>query len=183
MWKRPKNPIIEELTKSHKERTYPISRVDSPKREDGSRGCVWCGDPLKTRHPNARYCKDRLCAESAYAWSNPQGPEGRHHLLVRQGFKCNMCQFDWKPYVEMAYQHGIKHFWLGWDRDGGDYTQQYIWWVWQREWGYLKLAKAHQPEVDHIEPIYKGGCSLGLENHQVICYTCHKKKTSKDLKK
>jgi 5-methylcytosine-specific restriction endonuclease McrA len=37
-----------------------------------------------------------------------------------------------------------------------------------------------KPEIDHIHPISKGGAALGLDNHQAICYTCHKAKTSVD---
>jgi 5-methylcytosine-specific restriction endonuclease McrA len=40
-----------------------------------------------------------------------------------------------------------------------------------------------KPEVDHVIPIFKGGQALGLDNHQAICYSCHKGKTSKDLTK
>jgi HNH endonuclease len=36
------------------------------------------------------------------------------------------------------------------------------------------------PEVDHIVPVYRGGQSIGFENHQAICYTCHKTKTKVD---
>ena len=43
------------------------------------------------------------------------------------------------------------------------------------------ISKDLKPEVDHIIPIFKGGESLGLDNHQVICYTCHKAKTKKDV--
>lgn len=38
------------------------------------------------------------------------------------------------------------------------------------------------PEVDHIIPIALGGQSLGFDNHQVLCYDCHKTKTKKDIK-
>lgn len=40
---------------------------------------------------------------------------------------------------------------------------------------------AHRLEVDHILAISKGGQSVGLDNHQAICYSCHKEKTKKDL--
>ena len=49
----------------------------------------------------------------------------------------------------------------------------------------MMLPKDRKPEVDHIEPIYKGGHGLSadLSNHQAICYTCHKIKTRIDLKR
>jgi 5-methylcytosine-specific restriction endonuclease McrA len=52
-------------------------------------------------------------------------------------------------------------------------------------WYHLKRLKEHissdrKPEVDHIVPVSKGGATLGLDNHQAICYTCHKVKTKVD---
>lgn len=34
-----------------------------------------------------------------------------------------------------------------------------------------------EPELDHCTPIFKGGQSLGHENHQLLCKECHKHKT------
>ena len=38
-------------------------------------------------------------------------------------------------------------------------------------------------EVDHIEPICKGGDMWDEKNLQTICNFCHKKKTKEDVKK
>ena len=38
-------------------------------------------------------------------------------------------------------------------------------------------------EVDHIEPVAITGIVFDEKNVQVLCYSCHKKKTKKDLKK
>ena len=38
-------------------------------------------------------------------------------------------------------------------------------------------------EVDHIIPIALGGSKEDIENMQVLCKNCHKKKTAKDLMK
>ena len=49
------------------------------------------------------------------------------------------------------------------------------------DYGYLgKDNFTESFEVDHIIPISKGGTALGSENHQLICYPCHKIKTSKE---
>ena len=37
-------------------------------------------------------------------------------------------------------------------------------------------------EVDHITPVALGGDMFDEENLQVLCYTCHKEKTKKDMK-
>lgn len=143
MYKKSKNPKVDEITKSFTGRIYAVTKLDYIAREDGTNGCIWCGDVLKSKHLLARYCKDRHCMGSAYAWSNPQ-KNGRSYLLERQGHKCNLCGYDYS---------GLNLH---------------------------KIPAERQPEVDHIVPISKGGQSLGLENHQAICYTCHKIKSKAD---
>lgn len=95
-FKEPKNPRVLELTKSYTGRSYPVGNLDLIVRDDGTKGCIWCGDPLKSTHWAARYCDDSACMSSIYAWSNPQKNEGRQLLLDRQDYKCNICQYDWK---------------------------------------------------------------------------------------
>lgn len=35
--------------------------------------------------------------------------------------------------------------------------------------------------VDHIVPVYRGGGGCWLNNYQLLCHTCHKKKTKEDF--
>lgn len=156
MYKKSKNPKVEELTKTYTDRIYPVSNLPMIPNDLGVRSCVWCGDPLKSNHHATRYCKDPECPNSLYAWGNPQGDEGKRFLLEKQGWKCNICAFDWEPFKKSIFVSP------------------------NCKTGKL-LAKERRPEVDHIVPIYKGGQSLGLDNHQAICYTCHKTKTKSDL--
>lgn len=172
MWKPPKNPEIEELTKSCKDRSVALSGLKAPKREDGKNGCLWCGGPLKSKHPATRYCKDEACSDNIWAWANPQSNNGLFYILHRQNWKCNGCQYDYREFMinEVNGKHyGTKNF---------DFETKFHW-----PMTALKMAipPALKPEVDHIIPIFKGGTSLGLDNHQVICYTCHKAKTKKDV--
>lgn len=174
MFKKTGNPHVEELTKTYKDRSFSLSRIKYVVREDGSKGCIWCGDPLKTKHHMQRYCKDKLCPKSAYAWGYPQKEEGLFFLLARQDWCCNLCQYDYKPFIE---QNIIGKFYG--TKNVDDYKTQPNFYVVKR----LKdtIDPMRKPEVDHIIPIYKGGQSLGLDNHQCICYSCHKTKTSADL--
>lgn len=176
MFKKSKNPQIEELTKSYKDRAIAISIVNHVKRPDGTQGCVWCGDPLKTKHPAQRYCKDPWCSKNMYAWGYPQKEEGLFFLMQRQEWMCNICGYDYKPFIEANI---IGKFYGTRFKDGESYQIDYNYLVIKRLKG--SIDPMRKPEVDHIVPIYKGGASLGLENHQCICYTCHKKKTSTDL--
>lgn len=173
MWKPSKNPQVEELTKSYKERQFTVSNLKHTTREDGSKGCIWCGDPLKTKHHAQRYCKDPLCPKSTYAWGYPQKEEGLNFLLIKQDFCCALCGYDYKPIIEsriVGRFYGTK---------SGDYRKELNYYIVKRMKAIVLRERA--PEVDHIIPIYKGGQSLGLANHQAICYSCHKTKTKVDL--
>jgi len=108
------------------------------------------------------------------AWAYPQKEENLAALLIKQDYKCNVCQFDYAPFMDAIAAKELVR--------GGvdcDWRTEYLWQFYKR----LKMKVPHErrPEVDHIVPIYKGGIPLGMENHQVICYTCHKTKTGKDL--
>lgn len=178
MFKLPKNQKVIELQKSWTARSIALVNIHHVIREDGSKGCVWCGDDLKTKHPAQRYCKDKMCVRSAWAWSYPQKEDGIFFLMSRQDWCCNICKHDWKPFIETHivgkfYGTSIEYF------KSGSYKTEYSYFLIKR----LKenIDKKLKPEVDHIVPIYKGGQSLGLDNHQVICYSCHKGKTAVDL--
>lgn len=153
-----KNPWVLNKTKTTFDREVPLSEIPYVIREDGSRGCIWCGDDLKTKHHAQRYCRDKDCPKSAYIWGYPQREESLVFLLNRQDAKCLLCNHDYKQYVE------------------GPFTLESFRRV------KFNINLFNRPEVDHIIPISKGGQSLGTENHQAICYTCHKNKTKEDVK-
>jgi hypothetical protein len=166
MYKKSKNPQVEELTKTYTERVFPISDLDFIIRDDGTKGCIWCGDPLKSKHHSARYCKDKMCPTYAFAWGQPQKEAGLFFLLVKQDFRCAICNHDYKPFIARSINKAL------------DYKNDYNFYMIKEL--KQKIDKKLLPEVDHIVPISKGGTSLGLDNHQVICYTCHKAKTKND---
>lgn len=174
MFKPSKNPQVEQLTKSRSKREYPISGLKYVIREDGTKGCIWCGDPLKTKHHAQRYCGDKMCPKSAYAWGYPQKEEGLNFLLLKQNFCCAACGYDYKPLIETE----IIGKYYGTSKDYCDWRTELNFYLMKR----LKrhAPKDRKPEVDHIIPIYKGGQALGLDNHQAICYLCHKTKTKAD---
>jgi len=175
MFKKSANPKIEELTKSCTLRQYSVGNINHVIRLDGSKGCVWCGDPLKNNHPARRYCSDVNCKHSIYAWGYPQKENGLWELLARQDFCCKICGYDYKPFIDdtlIGKYYGLKN------KNKVDYRSHFNYYV-------VKLLKrvidkAWKPEVDHIVPVSKGGASLGLDNHQAICSSCHKTKTKID---
>lgn len=169
MFKKPSNPDLEKLEKSHSERRINLSNLE-PIIIDGKKFCVWCKEPLKGRQ--YKWCSP-LCSNSAFAWANPQKEEGLNILLARQNWKCADCEYDYIPIAEKCLTNLF-----GWPKN---YREEICVRIMKR---IKRLSpKDRKPEVDHIMPIYKGGKSIGFSNHQVLCFTCHKKKTSKDLKK
>lgn len=179
MFKRSNNPKVEELTKSCKERSTNLDNLRAIKIElDGktTRKCAWCAEGTLT-HGNQKYCTTE-CSTSAMAWAYPQKEDALRYLLAAQDWKCKTCQYDYRPTITEIYKRDRDKY-----SDHGEVTDEELSKI---SWYYLKrlkykIPKINKPEVDHVVPIYKGGHSLGLDNHQAICYSCHKAKTSKDL--
>lgn len=172
MFKPSKNPKVEELTKSCKLRSYPISNLPWIIAPDGSRRCFWCGDPLKTKHHAQRYCKDKNCSFSAWTWANPQKENALFVLLSRQDWKCVLCQYDWKTFLKTDVINKRNDVFS--ERDFTEFNYYFMRRLKSR------IEQRLRPEVDHIIPIYKGGQALGLDNHQAICAQCHKAKSKVD---
>lgn len=147
------NPQIIELTKTLNSRYVAKSYV---KRVPGL--CKWCYEvPTKgLRH----YCSHR-CSLMLEAWAYPQSEFGLWVLLTRQDHKCAACQYQYDKQESSYRDHIYRHYAVL----------------------KSKCPEDRKPEVDHIIPISKGGESLGFNNHQVLCYTCHKAKTKIDNSK
>jgi hypothetical protein len=109
------------------------------------------------------------------AWAYPQKEHGLYVLMVFQQWQCNICHYDWLPLAKKIHEEFYKGYTVP------DMNQQIDWMLVKRL--KRKVERMRAPEVDHIVPIFKGGFSIGLGNHQSICYICHRKKTSKDLTK
>lgn len=177
MFKPSKNPKVEELTKSIRERHICLDYISpiltGEINIDGKpqRLCAWCCTE-ELFDGRQKYCSYK-CTNSATAWAYPQKEDGIRFLLLRQDFRCAGCQYDYKPFYELVVAKDKELL-------GRDFDPETL------PFYYFKRLKNIIPdefriEVDHVIPIYKGGDSLGLENHQLICFTCHKEKTKKDL--
>lgn len=170
MWKPSKNEKVEEITKSHKERSITLDAVRPIKTVDGKRMCAWCTE-TQLHHGNQKYCTDQ-CRDSAMAWAYPQKEDALRYLLLRQDWKCFDCQYNYKPTMERIVERDRREIGAAFDLDSVP-------------WYYIKRLKSitpqeRKPEVDHVVPISKGGTSLGLGNHRCLCYSCHKAKTKID---
>lgn len=173
MWKPTRNPKILEMTKSFTDRALKLSNYHVVPNEDGKRMCLWCGEEELFGSRLKKYCS-KSCSEAIFTWAQPQKENGLHALIVRQDWKCNICSFDYRDIRDKVLAYFKKKNWLV-PNFGHEQSRRY-----------MKIFKNNcpedrKPEVDHIVPIYKGGISLGLDNHQAICYACHKVKTKVDL--
>lgn len=169
MWKPSLNPKVEELTKSHRERSITLDVLRAIKVDD-KRMCAWC-TAGQLNHGSQKYCSDD-CRDSAMAWAYPQKEDALRYLLIRQDWKCISCSYDYRPSMDAIIKRDS-------DRYGSGYKIDKV------PWYYIKRLKdivpqERKPEVDHIVPISKGGASIGLDNHNCLCYSCHKVKTKID---
>jgi rubredoxin len=108
---------------------------------------------------------------------NPQNEMGLQVLLLRQEFKCASCGYDYTPALK-AVQEKAK------GRNIDPSLNKFNYWVMkilknQFKW-HVPEERARQPEIDHIIPIGLDGQSLGFDNHQVLCRSCHLEKTKED---
>lgn len=174
MIKKTGNPKVEELTKSHRDRTYNLTNIKKVEK-NGLKYCAWCAE-TEIKRGNQKYCCEE-CSINAMAWAYPQKEQSLGLLLMKQNFKCNSCNYDYAPMMEQIcndqYRRRIDRL--------VNFREELVWYFYKRL--KYKIEKKFRPEVDHIIPIYKGGDALGIDNHQAICYTCHKTKTSQDLRK
>lgn len=160
------NPWVIHMTSNSTCRRINLDEVPFVTRIDGSKGCIWCGEKLKSNHHATRYCSStELCRMSAYRWANPQCFESMFYLLSLQNFKCMDCYYSYKNFfiekglISTHDQINIEKF----------------------KKIKKKIPSDRRPEVDHIKAIVNGGLSLGLDNHQILCCLCHKKKTKSDM--
>lgn len=175
-FKVPQNPEVFNLTTSIKSRSVCLEYLRAVKVGD-YRFCAWCATgQLKSKIQ--KYCTTE-CKNSAWAWAYPQSEYGLGMLLIRQNFKCRICEFSFEPALDELRRKELESY------PGVDavphYKEKFIWYYFKR----LKysIEPERKPEVDHIVPIFKGGVSIGLDNHQAICRVCHRDKTAKDKRK
>lgn len=170
-----KNPKVNELKKGDGRRNINAERFKKIVK-DGVSYCAWCSDKPVTG--NRKYCNDQ-CRDNCYAFINPQKELGLEYLLQSQDLRCAGCNFDYKPMIDNISEKYRKRNIRGFEEEGYSNIRLF------------KLLKAvvenlhgrgKKPEVDHIVPIALGGDPVGFDNHQVLCYDCHKDKTKIDIK-
>lgn len=130
--------------------------------------CAWCNE--MPRPGKRKYCSD-ACLESAMMWCFPQKPATKMYVLLKlQDCTCPGCGeiFDEQitNRLETLEAHIKRHF----------PNQKHV------TYHALGYGTGEIWQVDHIIPIFRGGEGVGLENIQVLCKPCHKKKTAREGK-
>lgn len=154
----PKNPKVAELVKANKKRSLALDCLTGEKEK-----CKWC---LEKTVGRKKYCSDD-CKDSAWAFFYPQ-VHARHFLMARQDNKCAHCNYDFSS-KEKKYIRKEK-LWSWSKESGSSYTT-------------CDCEYVDRGEVDHIIPIQFGGEILGIENVQLLCRGCHRKKTASENKR
>lgn len=134
--------------------------------------CCWC-NAMPIPKPLKRYCSGD-CRESASLFCNPQSPAGKMYVLLQlQDCTCVGCGEIYDEKVSGL----VDHWWrvIQERQKHGLWTQinQIPLWM-------LGQNTGDTWHVDHIIPIFRGGRGVCLENIQVLCVNCHKKKTARE---
>lgn len=135
--------------------------------------CSWC-NTRETATRRRKYCSNE-CADSAFYYCCPQNPTTRMHVLLKlQDCACAGCGeiFDTEidQLVDKHWEHILKMKRL-------NYNKSYYGALDKVKLGMIGNGTGDKWQVDHIIPIHRGGRGIGLDNIQVLCVPCHKKKT------
>ena len=169
-----KNPKVTELKKGDGRRHINAASFKKIIK-NGVKHCAWCGD--KPVDGKRKYCNDH-CRDNCYAFISPQKELGLEYHLQSQDFKCAGCAFDYKPMVDDMTEKYNKRNLRGFEPDG--YSNMRLFKRLKNMVNTLH-GRGKKPEVDHIVPVALGGDVVGFDNHQVLCYDCHKEKTKVDI--
>lgn len=129
--------------------------------------CAWCEiNPIESTKRGAaqvKYCSDD-CRRSLSIMFSPQSPGTRAFILIeRQACACAGCGLSIED--EMAE---VARRWSQLNK--GEKLSYH-----QVGYGMWKIPTKF--EVDHVQPLHRGGLGVCLNNVQVLCIKCHKRKT------
>jgi len=149
---------LEAIEKKPKVRSFPLSDLPVLRGR-----CCWC-NVSAVAPGRRRYCSEE-CVDAAVLFCHPQSPAAKMYVLLQlQDCTCVGCGeiFDEKirELIERRAparnpEEKLSLGWLGYGT--GD-----LW------------------EVDHIIPIFRGGRGVCIENIQVLCVKCHRRKTARE---
>lgn len=136
-----------------------------PNRWDaqGKKLCCYCGKPLP--YGKRRYCSP-TCESEVWVRCSPN--YARRMVQRRDQGVCALCYIDTKTIEDMFWM--VRKVWSGEKRKQARNAVQ-------KCTGFISEYELWQ--VDHIQPVSKGGGLCGLENLRTLCTKCHKRETAK----
>jgi 5-methylcytosine-specific restriction endonuclease McrA len=143
--------------------------------------CAWCNsNPIQKGR--RKYCSPD-CLFSAETYCRPQSPQTKAWLFIhRQSCACSACGLSFEDQVIRRIQRKL---------DDHREAEKH-WKLWNPKKPYpfhnvtyysVGYGTGEQWEVDHVVPLHKGGIGIGLENVQVICTKCHRRKSGRERSK
>jgi 5-methylcytosine-specific restriction protein A len=152
-------------------------RLGYPKGPDGKPVCRWCRGPV----PKGRQCWcGQKCVEEYRARNDPGFI--RRKVWERDQGICQVCGLDIQALKAHIWEMKSRAGRLIWpagesDKVAGSAWDEYRAWLvrvgFRRWWERGGLWQA-----DHRLEVAAGGAELGLQNLQVCCTVCHRRKTA-----
>lgn len=138
--------------------------------------CHWCNAHPITP-PKRKYCSED-CTRSAYLFCYPQNPATKMYVFLQlQDCVCVGCGECFDDQVREL----VEGHWSLLERRKADPSwAKYVEGVNHVSLATLGDGTGHRWQVDHIIPIFRGGRGVCIENIQVLCEPCHRKKTARE---
>ena len=136
--------------------------------------CTWCGEKVPPRR--STWCSN-VCVR---AYSLTQASTLRAAVYTRDRGHCSGCGLDtdafkkqlklWNEELD-GCELSIAQALTDAGKDTEEDVVQHL------------VSRRTLWDMDHIEPVSKGGDLFSLENLRTLCYWCHKAKTREDVRK
>lgn len=163
---------LEAIERKPSVRSFPLSDLPILKGK-----CCWC-NALDIQPPKRRYCSD-ACVEAAVLFCHPQSPRTKMYILLQlQDCTCVGCGeiFDEqiRTIIEATLERRVRWKKLFPKESFAPGLEAPI------TLNSIGQNTGHLWQVDHIIPIFRGGRGVCIENLQVLCVNCHRKKTARE---
>lgn len=140
----------------------------------GTKHCAWCEKIEMVGRK--KYCS-KDCAYSAEVYFYPQSNTSKIWMLIhRQDCACIGCGVSFEEFLVKRIQRKFDYF----------NSESY--------YSYLGTKKPEKPvkltyfslgrdtgdiiHTDHKTPLFRGGKGVGIDNIQILCVKCHRRKTA-----
>lgn len=159
-------------------------KMESYKRAKEQKLCRQCGEDVKRFNKRCRTFCGPECVHAYLMQSDTNYV--RDQVFKRDKGVCAHCGLDCTKWFEgfKRWVYSIPH--IPWNEPQRNVREHAI-----REYFHLCgmtpvkgwSNRTTWWDADHIHPVAEGGGLCGLENYQTLCVICHRRKTSRQLRK